>query len=100
MTTPEDAAARLLGRPVRDVTPVGGGCIGTGARATTADGRTVFVKTMAAPPEGIFAAEAASLRWLRAAGAVPVPEVLADGDDAIVLEWVAPGAPSRAAARR
>ncbi|MBO0889942.1 MAG: fructosamine kinase family protein, partial [Acidothermales bacterium] len=51
-------------------------------------------------PEGIFAAEAASLRWLRAAGAVPVPEVLADGDDAIVLEWVAPGAPSRAAARR
>lgn len=100
MTTPADVATRLLGTPVSAVTPVGGGCIGTGARVTMADGRTVFVKTMAAPPEGIFEAEAASLRWLGAAGAVPVPEVLAEGDDGIVLEWIEPGTPSRTAAER
>lgn len=100
MTSPGDVAARLLGAPVTDVTPVGGGCIGDGARATAADGRAVFVKTMPAPPEGIFAAEAASLRWLGAAAAVPVPEVLADGPDGIVLEWIEPGGPSREAARR
>jgi fructosamine-3-kinase len=100
VTSPEEVATRLLGAPVSGVTPVGGGCIGTGARAVTADGRTVFVKTMPAPPHGIFAAEAAGLRWLGAAGAVPVPEVLAEGDDGIVLEWVEPGASSRAAAER
>lgn len=100
MTDPADVAARLLGQAVRDVTPVGGGCIGAGAKVTAADGRTVFAKTMAAPPQGIFAAEAASLRWLGAADAVPVPEVLAEGDDGIVLEWVEPGPSSRPAAER
>ncbi|HEX6445447.1 MAG TPA: fructosamine kinase family protein [Streptosporangiales bacterium] len=100
MSAPADVAARLLGGPVSGVTPVGGGCIGTGARAVAADGRAVFVKTMAEPPDGIFAAEAASLRWLGEADAVPVPEVLAEGDDGIVLEWVEPGTSTRTAAER
>lgn len=94
----DDLAIRLLGQPARDVRAVGGGCIGNGARVTLDDGRVVFTKTMPDPPVGIFSAEAAGLRWLGAAGAAPVPEVLAVGDDGIALEWVEPGRPTRDAA--
>ncbi|MGH3097972.1 MAG: fructosamine kinase family protein [Streptosporangiales bacterium] len=90
-----DLAARLLDQPVREVRAVGGGCIGNGARVTLDDGRVVFTKTMPDPPAGIFHAEAAGLRWLAEAHAIPVPEVLTVRDDAIALEWVEPGRPTR-----
>lgn len=93
-------AQRLLGRPARDARPVGGGCIGDGARVTLDDGHMVFAKTMPDPPDGIFAAEAQGLRWLAETGTVAVPEVLGDAHDGIVLEWVEPGGPSAEAAER
>lgn len=49
-------------------------------------------------PEGFFAAEAAGLRWLREAGVVPVPEVIAATDNMIITEWVDHGEPSPRAA--
>jgi fructosamine-3-kinase len=47
-----------------------------------------------------FAAEASGLRWLAAADAVPVPEVLAVADDVLALSWIPTGYPDQAASRR
>ena len=46
------------------------------------------------------AAEAAGLRWLRAADAVPIPEIVAELPEMLALEWVDSGEPSREAAER
>jgi fructosamine-3-kinase len=86
-------------------TPVSGGDICTASRLTLDDGNSVFAKTWpegaAAPvPDGFFAAEAAGLRWLRAAGAVPVPEVIVALPQLLALEWVEPGVPGRQVAAR
>jgi fructosamine-3-kinase len=81
-------------------TPVPGGSICSARRLTLDDGVSVFAKSLTGAPEGFFAAEAAGLRWLREAGAVPVPEVVAELPDMLALEWVEPGQPSVAAAER
>ena len=89
----------VAGLELTDVHVVSGGDICTAYRARTADGRTVFAKTHARPPRGFFAAEAVGLDLLRVTGGPSVPEVVAVGDDGLVLEWVAPGRPSVEAAR-
>ncbi|MBL1073748.1 fructosamine kinase family protein [Nocardia sp. 2] len=66
-------------------------------------GRSVFVKARvdgAAGEGGVFAAEAAGLRWLGAADAGLVPEVLAVDERMLVLPWVESGAASASAAER
>ena len=47
-----------------------------------------------------FAAEASSLRWLAEAGAVPVPEVLAVTEAALVISMIPPGHATPSAAFR
>jgi fructosamine-3-kinase len=96
---PQHLPTFLTHQRIRE-TPVGGGDVCTASRLTLDDGASVFAKTWpsGAPPEGFFAAEANGLRWLRAAGAVPVPEVIADLPELLALEWIEPGAPARAAA--
>jgi fructosamine-3-kinase len=90
------AVARALGVAVGASHPFGGGDVGEGWRLELADGRVVYAKTRAGAPPGIFTAEAAGLRWLAAAGALPVPEVLAvadgpdDHDPVLVLPWIQP----------
>lgn len=86
-------------------TPVSGGDICTAYRLTLDDGNSVFAKSWpeharSPRPDGFFAAEAAGLRWLREAGAVPVPEVIVDLPDLLALEWVDPGEPTVEAAER
>jgi fructosamine-3-kinase len=86
-------------------TPVSGGHICTASRLTLDDGSSLFAKSWperaAEPvPDGFFAAEAAGLRWLREAAAVPVPEVVAALPELLALEWVDPGRPSATAAAR
>jgi fructosamine-3-kinase len=57
-------------------------------------GRRVFAKTHPMAPPNFFSTEATGLAWLRAAGPVAVPEVLAVSDDApnhLVLEWIEEG---------
>ncbi|MEH1012691.1 fructosamine kinase family protein [Micromonospora sp. CPCC 206060] len=86
-------------------TPVSGGSICAASRLTLDDGNSVFAKTWpeqagTAAPDGFFAAEAAGLRWLRAAGAVPVPEVIVELPDLLALEWVEPGEPTPEAAEQ
>jgi len=77
-------------------TPVPGGSICQASRLTLDDGSSIFTKAWAgggAAPTGFFTAEAAGLAWLREAGAVPVPEVLAALPDLLALEWIDAGEP-------
>lgn len=79
---------------------VRGGDVAQAYRFDLRDGRRVFAKTHPSPPAGFFTTEAAGLQWLREAGAVAVPEVLAvsDGSDSeppfLVLEWIDVGRPT------
>ncbi|MFN0090984.1 MAG: fructosamine kinase family protein [Acidimicrobiales bacterium] len=86
------ALAAALGSPVASAVPVAGGSINRAARVTLGDGRPVFVKHSRDAPAGAFAAEAAGLAWIAAAGAVSTPAVLAVGDHAdppfLALEWI------------
>jgi fructosamine-3-kinase len=74
-----------------DLVPIRGGDINRAYRGRTADGRIVFVKTRDDPPEGMFAAEASSLRWLHEAAAIRCPEPLWWDDERLVLEWIEHG---------
>ncbi|HEX2686832.1 MAG TPA: fructosamine kinase family protein [Kofleriaceae bacterium] len=94
---PELAAA--LGARVEATERVAGGDINDAFRVRLADRRVVFVKTHAAPPAGMFAAEAAGLDWLRA-GPLRIPRVLAASARWLALEWLAltPTLPARSLA--
>ena len=69
-------------------------------RATLADGRVVFAKVASAGLGGALAAEAHGLRWLGAAGAVPVPGVAGWDESTLLMSWVRAGAADAAAAGR
>jgi fructosamine-3-kinase len=68
-------------------------------RGRLTDGRTVFIKR-ATGHAGVFAAEAAGLRWLGEAGAVPVPEVVSVDEGSLVISWVEADRPTPQAAER
>ncbi|WP_433330128.1 fructosamine kinase family protein [Spirillospora sp. CA-294931] len=87
----------LLGARVVRLDDLGSSHAWTLHRASLDDGREVFVKA-ADGRHGVFAAEAAGLRWL--AGAGPVPDVLAADDHLLVLPWLPPGTPTPDAAER
>ncbi|HZM39748.1 MAG TPA: fructosamine kinase family protein [Acidimicrobiales bacterium] len=86
------AVAAALGRAVRSVTAVGGGCISDAGRVELAGGLTVFAKAAAGLPAGLLEVEAAGLAWLGEVPGVRVPEVVAATPEVLVLEWVEPGA--------
>jgi fructosamine-3-kinase len=68
--------------------------------ATLADGREAFVKRATRGGQAAeLAAEANGLRWLAEPGVIPVPGVLAVDDEALVIEMLPPGRPTREAAR-
>lgn len=86
-----DAVGSAVGSRVDAGTPLRGGDVAEAYAVDLADGRRVFAKTHRNPPAHFFGTEAAGLAWLRAADALPVPEVLAvsDADPAfLVLEWI------------
>jgi fructosamine-3-kinase len=98
---PQHLPTFLTHQRIRE-TPVSGGDICTASRLTLDDGNSVFAKSWPEgdAPAGFFAAEAAGLDWLRAAGAVPVPEVIAALPNLLALEWIEAGPASPAAAER
>jgi fructosamine-3-kinase len=73
----EEALSQALGSQVRGRRPLSGGDINDAFAVELADGRRVFVKTNASAPPEMFPAEAEGLAFLRAAGALRIPEVLA-----------------------
>jgi fructosamine-3-kinase len=85
------AASRLTGKAAVRAEPLGG----VVHRVTLADGGSVVVKH---GPDGAVDAEASSLCWLADAHAVPVPTVLGQDADWLVMAWVEPGVPTAAAA--
>ena len=88
----------LLHVAVTSAEPHGSAITGERWRLRLADGRDVFVKARARAPDGFFAFEAAGLRWLAAApGGPPVPEVLAQDDELLVLPWLSADAGSSTA---
>jgi len=87
-----------IGRPVVACEPISGGDICRAWRARLDDDRVVFAKTRDDAPPTFFAAEADGLTWLAEARAAPIPAVVGVTDQVLALEWVPPGAPSRAAA--
>jgi fructosamine-3-kinase len=90
--------AAAVGAEVVRLSTLTGGDVARAYRVELADGRSIFAKTHDHPPPGFFLTEAAGLRWLREAGAVAVPEVLAVQDGAgpgdvgpmalLALEWI------------
>jgi fructosamine-3-kinase len=90
---PEHLPTFLTHQRIRE-TPVSGGSICAAQRLTLEDGASVFAKSLAGAPDGFFAAEAAGLRWLREAGAAPVPEVIVALPEILALEWIEEGPPS------
>ena len=80
------------------MTVVHGGDTAAAFRVELASGRLLFAKTHQSPPAGFFSTESTGLAWLRASGAVRVPDVLAvsDGSDDqpafLLLEWIDQGA--------
>jgi fructosamine-3-kinase len=95
---PQHLPTFLTHQRIRE-TPVATG-ISAASRLTLDDGNSVFVKSLPDHPPGFFAAEAAGLAWLGEAGGAPVPEVIGELDDMLVLEWIDPGEPTPAAAER
>ena len=104
-------AARQTGLAVREARIVGSQHGYQHLMITLAGGRRAFAKVAAAGPAAAgeaasdemaaaFAAEASSLRWLAAADAVPVPEVLAVTEAALVISMIPPGHATPSAAFR
>jgi fructosamine-3-kinase len=104
--------ARLTGLAVREARVVGAQHGYQHLMITLSGGRRAFAKAVpptdqVAPDQGTapseevaaaFAAEANGLRWLGEASAVPVPEVLAVGPEALVISMIPPGRPTPEAA--
>src|SRR4051794_37420246 len=86
----QEAVGYALGDTVVAAAPLRGGDVAEAYRVGVASGRVVFAKTHPAAPPHFFTTEAAGLQWLRAAAAIPVPDVLAVSDDPpfLVLEWI------------
>jgi fructosamine-3-kinase len=90
------ALERSLGSTIDRHAPVHGGDVAIAYRLDLADGRRAFAKTHRNPPPGFFTTEATGLTWLREAGTIPVPEVLAVDDEPpshLALEWIDRGHP-------
>ncbi len=89
------AVSRALDAEMSSAADVHGGDVAESFRMVLADGHIVFAKTHRHPPPDFFVTEAVGLTWLREAGAIAVPEVLAVLDDppALVLEWIDEGRP-------
>jgi fructosamine-3-kinase len=79
-------------------TPVPGGSICDAERLTLDDGSDLFTKSLTDPPDGFFTSEAAGLHWLHQGCPSIAPEVIAATDQMLVLPWLEPGGPTRAAA--
>lgn len=97
----EQSLRFALGSGVRKARRLGGGDINDAFELELSSGVRVFLKTNQSAPASMFPAEARGLDWLRAAGALRVPEVLAvssgrPGEPSfLVLELLTPAARRR-----
>lgn len=99
MTLPPEVARAVERHLGGEVTArrVGGGCIHA-AFAVRGAGGAAFLKLGGDHPPEVLQAEARGLEWLgsRAAGTPRVPEVIAEGEGWLLLEWLEPAPASEA----
>jgi fructosamine-3-kinase len=84
-----DQVGAACGAAVVSARPIAGGDINEAWAMELGDGRRLFVKTRADAAAGEYSAEAAGLRWL--GEAIAVPEVVAVSDAFLALELVERG---------
>lgn len=72
-----EALRYALGAAIKGTRRLSGGDINDAFEVELASGVSVFLKTNADAPPSMFPAEARGLEWLREAGAMRIPEVLA-----------------------
>lgn len=70
--------------------PVSGGSICQSQYIQTTRGLSYFVKSLATPVNQLFYAEALGLKTIKNSGAIRVPEVFAQTDQMLILEYLAP----------
>jgi fructosamine-3-kinase len=93
----EQALRDALGASVKQAQRLSGGDINDAFELELSGGTRVFLKTNERAPADMFPAEARGLNWLRAAGALRIPQVLAvsggrPGEPCfLVLELLTPG---------
>jgi fructosamine-3-kinase len=92
VTDPAAVVRRLTGTEPRALRPAG-----AGTRVTLADGSEALLKCALDQP-GQVAAEVAGLRWLAEPATIPVPATLGHDEHWLLLEYLAPARPDRAAA--
>jgi fructosamine-3-kinase len=87
------AVGLALGSAIRKAAPLAGGDINQAYQLELASGASVFMKTNDRAPAEMFVTEATGLQWLREAGALRIPEVLAASSSPpfLVLELLEPG---------
>jgi fructosamine-3-kinase len=99
-----DRLGSAIGVPVRDARPIGGGHGARHYRASLADGRELFVKSVPAGAAevvgGALEAEGRGLVWLGDASAVPVPEVFFCSKELVAVSWIPQAGADRGAAER
>lgn len=78
---------RALSASIRAMTPLSGGCIGEVMRVDLVDGRSVVAK-LSAGEKGRLHAEGEMLTYLATRSALPVPVVLYQAPDLLILEYV------------
>lgn len=88
------AVAEALGVGVASSRALSGGMVGSVQRLWLEDGRSVVAKTS---PGGALEVEAYMLRVLGERSPLPVPEVVFDSDELLVMTWL-PGRPGLASA--
>ncbi len=92
---------RVTGLAVTEYRSMGASHGATQHRCRLADGRELFVKSVrSADGAAALAAEASGLRWLHAAGAVPVPEVVVCEQGLLGIAWISATGSDRTAADR
>ena len=92
MGSEQEIIARIedwAGERITGTQSIGGGCIANARRVTTGSGRSFFLKS--GFDNSMFRNEANGLRELAKAKAVRVPEVLLQGDDFLLLEFIPQG---------
>jgi fructosamine-3-kinase len=96
MTDLRSFITETLDEDVVAMVSLGGGDVADSYRVMLGNNSTVFAKTKTDAVPGFFVTEAAGLTWLRQAGEVAVPEVIAVSDEPafLVQEWIEAGSPT------
>lgn len=94
-----NAIEQALNGQIRDVSSLHGGCIGQLYRVRLADGRTVVAKVDDSP-EAQLTIEGYMLRYLDAQSALPVPRVLHNTDNLLLMTFLPGESQFNAAAQR